>query len=119
MDKTFKVNVRFSESIAILDLEGEINIFAEEKLTQLHKELIEDAVPRILFNFEDVTYINSAGIAIFIGMVSESQEQNQQLAITNLIPHFQRIFEMVGLTQYVKLYDSEEDALNDFGSSTM
>ncbi len=114
MEKEFEAQTRFSDDIATMDLKGEINIFAEEKLTHLHRDITEKGIKKILLNFKDVNYINSAGIAIIIGMVSESQEQGQQLVVVNLIPHFQRIFEMVGLTQYVTLSDSEDEAVASF-----
>jgi anti-anti-sigma regulatory factor len=46
--------------------------------------------------------------------VGESQERAQTIRITGLSDHFHKIFDMVGLTRYIKIFPSEEAALKDF-----
>jgi anti-anti-sigma regulatory factor len=47
-------------------------------------------------------------------MAAESQKKGQTIRITGLSPHFQKIFNMVGLTKYTQIFPSEESALKDF-----
>ena len=65
----------------------------------------------VLLKFDGKSRINSAGIAIVINMVTESQEKGCKIFITGVSKHFQKIFELVGLTKYTTIVDSEEELL--------
>ena len=54
------------------------------------------------------------GIAVLIGILSESRKKEQAVRMTGLSAHFQKIFAMVGLTKYAQIHLSEEAALADF-----
>ncbi|MBI3801487.1 MAG: STAS domain-containing protein, partial [Deltaproteobacteria bacterium] len=64
--------------------------------------------------FDKDGYINSGGIAILIGIAAESREKGQCIRLTGLSPHFQKIFDMMGLTKYMQIFPSEETALEGF-----
>lgn len=111
MSDEIQVSVRGEESATIIDLAGDVTTFAEEAINQAYHSVSEDGAVNIIFNFRENDYINSAGIAILIGVVTEARKRDQKLLMTGLSAHFQKIFRMVGLTQYADLYPSTEDAL--------
>jgi anti-anti-sigma regulatory factor len=49
-----------------------------------------------------------------IGIASESRKNGQTVRLTGLSGHFQKIFNMVGLTKYTEIFQTEELALKDF-----
>lgn len=111
MSDDIQVSVRFEESATIIDLAGDVTTFAEEAINKAYQDASSDGAHNIIFNFRGDDYINSAGIAILIGIVTEARKRDQRLLMTGLSNHFQKIFRMVGLTQYAELYASLEDAL--------
>lgn len=106
-----QVTVRFERGATIIDLAGDVTTFAEEAINNAYQEASSDGAHNIIFNFREHDYINSAGIAILIGIVTEARKRDQRLLMTGLSNHFQKIFRMVGLTQYADLYPSLEEAL--------
>ena len=62
--KHLEATVRQEPGVAVLDLIGEINGFAEEALNAAYPEAESNDPEAILLNFEDVDYINSTGIAL-------------------------------------------------------
>jgi anti-anti-sigma regulatory factor len=44
-------------------------------------------------------------------VVTEARKKEQRLLMTGLSSHFQKIFRMVGLTQYADLYPTLQDAM--------
>ncbi len=66
---------------------------------------------KIVLNFRRSDYINSAGIAILIRIVTEVNRAGQKLAMSGLNEHFQKIFRMVGLSQYATIFDDEVQAV--------
>jgi len=95
---------------AILNLSGDITTFAEEAITSAVNSCIDDC-SSIIMNFEAVEYINSAGIAILIGVVTELLKRGGKLYVVNLTPHYRKIFKMVGIDQYINICESMEQAL--------
>lgn len=112
LEDELKVSMRTRESASIIDLEGDVTTFAEEKINAAYKQVSANGATQILLNFRQSDYINSAGIAILIGIVTEVNRKGQRLAVSGLSPHFQKIFRMVGLAQYAEIYQSEDEAID-------
>ena len=70
------------------------------------------ALKKILLKFDKDAYINSGGIAVLIQILANTKRNNQQISITGLSDHFKKIFHMVGITKFAKIYDSVENALD-------
>jgi anti-anti-sigma factor len=114
MGDDVKATVRKRDSIAIIDMKGEVTSFADEILNVLVNATVAEGIQKIVFNFTDVSYINSSGIAVLIGIVTSLANKGILFQIYGLTPHFKKIFRMIGLTQYVKVLSSEEDAIAAF-----
>lgn len=114
MGEEIQVSVEWKNEnkAAIINLVGDVTTFAEEAINQAYQSASSDGASNIVFNFRENDYINSAGIAILIGVVTEARKRDQKLLMTGLSAHFQKIFRMVGLTQYADLYPSVEEALS-------
>lgn len=106
-----QVTLRFEKGATIIDLAGDVTTFAEDAIQKAYQEASANGAQNIVFQFRESDYINSAGIAILIGIVTEARKRDQRLLMTGLSQHFQKIFRMVGLTQYADLYPSLDDAL--------
>ncbi|RME73747.1 MAG: anti-sigma factor antagonist, partial [Chloroflexi bacterium] len=118
MTDEVKVSVRWEGKTAILDLIGDLTNFAEETVNHAYRTVSENGADNIILNFRENDYINSAGIAIVIGVVTEARKRNQHLALSGLSTHFQKIFRMVGLTQYADLYPTVGEALSALQGNT-
>nr|WP_240695647.1 STAS domain-containing protein [Candidatus Chloroploca sp. Khr17] len=114
LEDELTVSTRERDGVAIIDLVGDVTTFAEEKINSAYREVTRRNAQHILLNFRQNDYINSAGIAILIGIVTEVNRHQQKLAVSGLSPHFQKIFRMVGLAQYAEIYADEEKALEGF-----
>lgn len=114
MQEPTKVETRLTEGIGIMDLSGEVTSFSEKVLQEAYEKFTEDGLKRIALNFENVSYINSAGMAIIISILTQSRKKEQTLRAWGLTEHFQKIFDMVGITKYMDHFASEGEALQAF-----
>ncbi|MBD3308857.1 anti-sigma factor antagonist [candidate division KSB3 bacterium] len=116
MQDDLKVAVRKSKTTAIIDMKGNVTSFADNQINSFVKTSVEEGCQHILFNFTDVSYINSSGIAILIGLVTSPANNEVTFKVYGLTPHFKRIFRMIGLTQYIEVLnlESEEEAVASF-----
>ena len=72
--KPFEASVRSQPDAqppaAVIDLHGEINATAEAKLIAAYAEAEGQNPPSIVLNFGDVSYMNSTGIALIVGLLA-------------------------------------------------
>lgn len=114
MEQNTQVATRLQNEVGIIDIAGEVTSFSEKIIEQAYEKLTADGFKKIGFNFKNVSYINSAGMAIIIGILTKSRARNQGLRCWGLTDHFQKIFDMVGITKYMDHKQNEEEALKEF-----
>lgn len=114
MSQDIEVSTRKRGEVAIINIKGDLTAVTGESVEEAYQRISTDGAKKILLFFDKECYINSGGIAILIGMVSESIERDQVIRVAGLSEHFQKIFGMVGLTRYTAIFDSEETALEGF-----
>jgi anti-anti-sigma factor len=114
MDEKVKVEVRKLEDVAIIDMKGDVTSLADVPLHTAIESVFGEGIKKVIFNFTDVSYINSSGIAILIGIVTNYNAKGINFKVYGLTPHFKKIFGMIGLTQYAPILKSEEEALENF-----
>ena len=117
MKNELKTNITHQNSIATIRLKGELTTLAENEIYNAYQSSINSGNKSIIFDFSEIEYINSAGIAVLIGLVNDSKKKDITLLISGLTPHFQKIFKMVGLTQYTKIFDEVKSAIASINSS--
>ena len=114
MAKTQGVSVRQQGDVSIVDIKGDITSTTGQPIEDAYHQITAAGAKKLLLVFAADCYINSGGIAILIGVLSESKKKDQKIRMTGLTAHFQKIFAMVGLTKYAQIVASEDAALADF-----
>ena len=95
----------------LLDIRGDVTILSESFLYEAYADVNKRGAGKILLIFEKNAYINSGGISVLIQLLAKTQQNNQQIGITGLSEHFKKIFNMVGITKFAKIYDTREEAI--------
>ncbi|MFO8085894.1 MAG: STAS domain-containing protein [Desulfobacterales bacterium] len=101
------------DDIAIFDVKGDVTALSEPFFAEAYQTANKHAARKILIKFSEDAYINSGGIAILIQLLAQTRRNGQQICITGLSNHFKKIFNMVGITKFARIYDSAEDAVKD------
>ena len=110
MSQGFQVQVRQQQNRATLDLMGEINGAADEALNSAYT-LAESQNPAVvILNFSQVSYINSTGIALIVGLMARSRKARRQLAVYGLSDHYTEIFQITRLVDFLTIYADETAA---------
>lgn len=114
MNKEIQVSISAKDDVLILNIKGDVTANSGVAIEEAYQKVSADGAKKILLYFDQDGYINSGGIAILIGIASESRKAAQKIRITGLSSHFQKIFNMVGLTKYTEIFPTEEMALKGF-----
>jgi anti-anti-sigma factor len=109
MSSDTTVKTELQGSMGIISLSGDISGTAEEVMRSSYDYLCKAGATKILFRFSPGVYINSAGIAVIILIVSEAKKSKQKVGAVGLSSHFQKIFDMIGLTDYIRIFQTEDE----------
>jgi len=109
MNQGHIINIHGNDNLVVIEVHGDLTASAEKDMDDAYKKACEYNTKNILIKFDDKSRINSAGIANVINIVIESQERQHKIFITGVSKHFRKIFELVGLTKYTTIVESEEE----------
>jgi len=92
------------------------NIDTETSTKALDEEisrLIKKKSHHFVFNLKRTTYLDSAGISIFIHCLCDVQENNGSIYIIAEDNQVKKVLDLVGITRLIKTYLSEKEFLKD------
>lgn len=112
LENQITIAVRETERCIILDLTGDLNIQAEQKLLQL-RDWEKGLGPgrHLVLNFTGVQYMNSYGIAILIRLGRACAKVGCPIAAYGLSYHYAKLLRMVGLTNLLSICSDQEEAV--------
>lgn len=105
--------VREEAGRAVIDLQGEINAAAEESMNRAYMQAAALKPQAIVLNFSGVTYINSTGIALIVGMLARAKKDHLPIVVYGLTEHYLKIFQITRLADFMTIYDDKPSALAD------
>lgn len=105
--------------VAIIELHGEINAFAEETLNAAYAEAELQEPQTILLNFADVDYINSTGIALIVSLLARARKSHRRLLASGLSQHYVEIFNITRLADFMSVFPDEASALSSAPASAV
>ena len=100
------MNVNYEKDGKVLRFEitEEIDHHWSEKIRRQADDEIERYIPkRVVFDFNKVTFMDSAGIGMLIGRYKVVKLLGGNLEMINVKPSIRKIFEMSGLPKIMKI----------------
>ena len=110
----FNIKVREEGDITILETSGYLNNFGGDRVASICKQSISEGKRKLLINLENTKMVNSIGVSILIEIIEDLQGVNGKIAYYNVAPIVEKTFNIMGITNYSKIYTSEEDAIKAF-----
>src|SRR5690242_15227811 len=93
---------------AVIELVGDVDRNAEAALDGAYAQA--GAAPSIVLDFAGVSYINSTGIAVIVGLLAKARANGQALSARGLTEHYRQIFEITRLADFMTILDGKEAA---------
>jgi anti-sigma B factor antagonist len=112
--KPLTTNVSQQQNVAVIELQGEIDIFSERTLTDAYAAAENMNTEAILLDFSKVDYINSTGIALIVSLLARAQKTPRCVLTCGLSDHYKEIFKITRLADFLQIYPDEAAALADF-----
>ena len=100
--------VRNDNGSAVIELHGDIDGRAEAALDAAYTKVEHSDDVRL--DFSGVSYMNSTGIALIVGLLARARKNGHTLSAAGLSPHYREIFEITRLADFMTIVDEEETA---------
>jgi anti-sigma B factor antagonist len=110
-----QIEERVVGNVTILDLKGKVTLGdGDEALKDKINSLIHQDRKRILLNFANVPYVDSAGLGEIVRTYTTVSRQGGQLKLVNLTKRITDLLSITKLLTVFETFDSEPDALKTF-----
>ena len=98
------------DKVLIFKITEEIDDNSVQKIRRRADYEIERYMPkRVIFDFDSVSFMDSAGIGLIIGRYKFANMLGGKLEVTNLTPAVKRIFEMSGILRLIPVTRSRRN----------
>lgn len=87
---------------SILKLSGEMNAYTAPRLKEHLLNLIEDN-QEVQVDMQQVNYMDSTGLGVFISALKTSKEANKTFKLVNLQENVYRLFNITGLNEVIDI----------------
>lgn len=91
------------DHLTTVDISGEIDAYTAPKLREALFHLAEKKEPLIIINLSGVTYMDSTGLGVFVGVFKNVRSNNGQLRLLGLSNRLMRLFEITGLSNIMDI----------------
>jgi len=101
------------DQTAILSLAGELDVSNVAEAREAARKLLDDGCSRLVVDLASVTYTDSSGLGMLVGLLKRLRESGGAMAIAAPVPRVRRVLEITGLTQIFALCDDVAAALKE------
>ena len=107
-----RVTVRHDGDISIFDITG---YFTEDSTEGINAAYDQSAnAAKILLHFDRHSFITSSGFGLIVKLIWKTRNRGQVLRVAHPSNQMRHVFDIIGLSQSIEIFDSEEIALVDF-----
>ena len=112
------VKVRESGNIAVLDFKGRITIGEPASLLRDKiRETLDGGHRKILLNFADVSYVDSAGLGQLVGSFATAAHRGGEIKLVALGKRVQELLVITHLDSIFETFTTEVAAIHSFAQS--
>lgn len=112
---SLEFNISSNDGISIVSFKGKI--ISDGDLEMLNQEIgikTSDEAMNLIFDFAELTHINSSGINFIIRSLTRSRINNRDLVLTSITGNVKTLFEIAKINEIFSIYTTVSDAINHF-----
>lgn len=106
-----KVDSRFEGDIAIIDARGECDLITSRKLKEVTDGLFEEGRCKIVFDLQEMNYIDSSGFRVLLEAKNKATERGGDVALVSLAAPVERVYTLLRLNELVMRTNTVDEAI--------
>jgi anti-sigma B factor antagonist len=103
-----KVDIDKSDDKTVVLVAGEIDAYTAPKLREALLPLAEESNPDLIVNLKDVSYMDSTGLGVFVGLLKKIRKNDGHLNLVELSERLERLFSITGLNDIIDISSKSE-----------
>src|SRR6201992_524898 len=112
---TNNITYKETDGVSIISYNGRIVLGTESAaLRERVKSLLVEDRKKIVLNMSDVTYIDSSGLGMLVGLHVSARGQSAELHLSNLGGKFKDVLQLTRLFTVFNVYSTEVEAIRGF-----
>jgi len=113
----FSTSVKERGEVSVINLKGFLDAHTAPTLENNFTQLINSNKYKIVVNFEELAYISSAGLGVFMAYIESIRDNRGDIKLTNMSDKVFNIFDLLGFPLLYEIYKNEEEAIKKFSGS--
>ncbi len=110
----FNVNLRGVGPVSVIDVKGYLDAHTAPELENVFNKLLDEKQYQVVVNFNDLKYISSAGLGVFMAYVETMRENKGDIKFSNMKENVYNIFDLLGFPILYEFFKEENEAINKF-----
>lgn len=104
-----------NEGVSVVSFNGRIVLgFESAAYRECVKSLLTDGGKKIVLNMSRVTYIDSSGLGMLVGLHVTARSQGAEMHLSNLGDKFQDVLQLTRLFTVFSVFGTEAEAIRAF-----
>lgn len=100
-------------NFSILKIKGRIDTIHSSELEDEVNQLFDSGEKDLIFNCSGMNYISSSGLRVFLVAQKKAKAINGKLFLCDMQPAIQEIFRISGFSNLFRIFDTQEEALEN------
>ncbi len=110
-----RVSFETIDNILIAELDGELDHHtAKEVRDEIDKTIDAFFIKHLIFDFKNVTFMDSSGIGVIIGRYNKIHDMNGKVGVFNCNKYVDKIFAVSDLYSIVDKFHDADEAIKVF-----
>ena len=110
MSSEFNLVSETRDNCLLVNTSGYINNVGGQKIIDEFYMHFGNGINNVILNLAKSNVVNSIGISFLIEIIEKLNQSNGKLIFTNLDPSIEKTFTIMGLFQFAKKADNQEEA---------
>lgn len=103
----------YNELVYIISAVNVLDSGRDEEMYILLKTIITAGAKKIIINMEKMDFIDSRSIAILINAAKLIRKSEGDIVFLNVPNHIKSIFKPINLQRFIKIFDSQDQAIKE------
>lgn len=110
----FNVAVREVGNVKVIDVKGYLDAHTAPELESAFNKLIDQNKYNVVVNFDNLNYISSAGLGVFMAYVETMRDNKGDIKFSNMQEGVYNIFDLLGFPMLYEFFNDEKEAIEKF-----
>ncbi len=110
----FSLEQKSNDRAEVIYLNGFLDAHTAPQLETAISIVISQGKNRIIVNFNNLEYISSAGLGVFMVFIEEVRANSGDIKLAGMKPKVFTVFDLLGFPMLFDIVDTEEEAFAKF-----